>query len=383
MTTEIHKLIEKLPELDWWGRCRTIKDLLTHPEDEYTGFLEEGVRNHEEANVRNAAMEVYAALGPRAFPSLSTLLNDDDPEVRLFSVNVFCELRDAKTLPFLFASIKDPDINVRAASAEALGRLGDPQALGLLQDALRDDPWVALAAINAVGEIGGEEALLILHDCLKHESSRAMAIDALEKAGNKQSIQHLALCLVSEDVREMALKAIVKIAERERFRARPEYFISLAHTLKEMYHSADQDKRKHAFIALCWLEDIMAIPYLIEGLKDDELQEYAIEGLLHIGKKAVCGLVDSLKQSAGAHRVVLAKILNMLGENIALLQFAEDDDPEVRTEVALGLASIHMERANKALVKMLEDPYEEVRLAARKSLDSIKLAAGSKRDYHG
>lgn len=372
MTTESRKLIEKLPHLDWWHRSKTIKDLLRHPEDEYTGFLEDGIRNHEEANVRNAAMEVYAALGPRAFPSLSALQKDDDPEVRLFSVNVLCEIRDAKTLPFLFASIKDPDMNVRAASAEALGRIGDPQGLGMLQEALRDDPWVAIAAINAIGEIGGEKALLILYDCLKHESSRAMAIDALEKAGNKESIQSLALCLASEDVREMALKAIVKIAERERFRARPEYFISLAHTLKEMYNSADPDKRKQAFIALCWLEDIMAVPYLIEGLKDDELSEYAIEGLLHVGKKAVCSIVDNLKHSTGRHRVILAKILNMLDENIALLQFAEDDDPEVRTEVALVIGSIPLERAAKALSKMQEDPQEEVRLAARKSLDSLR-----------
>jgi HEAT repeat protein len=43
---------------------------------------------------------------------------------------------------------------------------------------------------------------------------------------------------------------------------------------------------------------------------------------------------------------------------------------EVRTEVALVIGSIPLERAAKALSKMLEDPEEEVRLAARKSLDS-------------
>ena len=370
MTMEIDESIKKLPSLDWWHRRKVIEELLTHTEDLYIGFLENAIRNHDDANVRNAAMEVYTALGPRAFSSLSALQKDGDPEVRLFSVNVLCEIGDARTLPFLFTSIKDPDMNVRAASAEALGRIGDPRSLGMLQEALVDDPWVAMAAINAIGEIGGEQALPILYDCLKHESSRAMAIDALEKAGNKESIQYLALCLKSEDVREIALKAIVKIAERERFRARPEYFISLAHTLKEMYKSADPDKRKQAFIALCWLEDIVAVPYLIEGLKDDELSEYAIEGLLHVGKKAVCNIVDNLKHSTGRHRVILAKILNMLDENIALLQFAEDDDPEVRTEVALVIGSISLERAARALSKMLEDPEEEVRLAARKSLDS-------------
>ena len=318
------------------------------------------------------AMEVYAALGRRAFFSLTALLRDEDPEVRLFSVNVLCEIRDRDSLPLLAASVKDPDMNVRTASAEALGRIGDPAALGVLQEVLEDEPWVALAAINAIGEIGGELALPILYGCLKSESGRAMAIEALEKSGNKQSIRYLAPCLGNEDLREVALKAIVKIAEREHFRPGPEYFISLAHTLKEMYLSTDSDMKKQAFIALCWIEDIMAVPYLIDGIKDDELQEFAIEGLLHIGKKAVCSISDHLKQSAGSHRSVLAKILNMLNENMALLQFTEDDDPEVRTEVALGLASVPMERATRALSKMLKDPHEEVRLAARKSLGLIK-----------
>ncbi len=371
MIQEIHKLIEKLPELDWWGRRKAISDLMAYPEKEFISFLESGIRDHTNADIRNAVMEVYAALGERAFRSLTGLLAEDDPEIRLFCVNVLCEIRDRRTLPLLFRSINDPDINVRAAAAEAMGKIGDPGALGYLQKALGDVQWVALAAVSALGEIGGEEALRTLYGCLEKQSIREMTIHVLERAGTQDSIQYLALCLASEDLREVAVKAIITIAERERCRPRPEYFISLAYTLKEMYLSADPDKKKQAFIALCWLEDILSVPYLIEGLKDDELLEYAIEGLLHLGKKAVCSMVDNLKQSSGPHRVILAKILNMLDENIALLQFAEDDDPEVRTEVALVLGSIPMQRANKALVKMLEDPHEEVRIAARKSLGLV------------
>jgi len=58
----------------------------------------------------------------------------------------------------------------------------------------------------------------------------------------------------------------------------------------------------------------------------------------------------------------------MIGEHKALLQFADDDDVEVRTEAALALGSLNMERATRALEKMLSDPYEEVRQAASRSL---------------
>jgi len=373
MTTEIHKIIEKMPELDWWSRRASIEALIAHPEDAYLSILENGIRNHSNADIRNIAMEIYAALGVRALSSLSGLLENEDPEVRLFSVNVLCSIGDADALPLLSGLIHDPDINVRAASAEAIGKIGNCRGLDILRRALRDDPWVALSALNAIGEIGGDQALEILHEALRRKGLREMAVQIIEKVGTQESIQCLAPCLAYEDLREAAVKAIIKIAERECCRPRPEYFISLAHTLKEMYLSADPDKRKQAFIALCWLEDILTVPYLIEGLNDDELQEYAIEGLLNVGKKAICHIIDNLKQTEGPHRVTLAKILNMLDENIALLQFAEDHDSEVRTEVALVLGSIPLERAKEALRRMLDDSHEEVRLAARKSLDSVKI----------
>ncbi len=61
----------------------------------------------------------------------------------------------------------------------------------------------------------------------------------------------------------------------------------------------------------------------------------------------------------------------MLGENEALLEFKKDENPEVRVEVALALGSVKSATYVRALLKMLSDPYEEVRLAARKSLDNI------------
>jgi len=160
MIQEIHKLIEKLPELDWWGRRKAIKDLMAYPEAEYISFLESGIRDHTNANIRNAAMEVYAALGARAFRSLSGLLADDDPETRLFCVNVLCEIRDKRALPLLFRSMNDPDINVRAASAEAMGKIGDPESIALLQEALGDVRYGA----------GREEECLLLVDSLDEAS---------------------------------------------------------------------------------------------------------------------------------------------------------------------------------------------------------------------
>ena len=369
MTTELHKLLRELPAHDWWGRQKAIKSLISHPEKEYITYLEAGLRNHEDADIRNTAMEVYKALGARSFPSLSMLLEDDDPEVRLFAVNILCEIADARAVPLLRDSLHDEDVNVRCATAEALGRIGDGSATRLLKEVLGDETWVAMAAIGAIGEIGGEEALNVLYECLARGAYREAAILALEKAGDRNSIRRLTPCFSDEKLKELALRAIIKIAERERIRPQPEYFISLAPLLIEMLDSQNQEMKKYAFMALCWSKDIVGLQCLLEGVRDEELQEYAIEGLLSLGRKAVCGIVDELKGSEGRHRVILAKVLSMIGENMALLQFAADQDPEVRTEVALAIASLDMSRAAESLKKMLSDPCEEVRAAARMGLN--------------
>jgi HEAT repeat protein len=369
-------LIHNLARQDWWSRQKVISELVAKPEREYIGYLEEGIRNHENADIRNTAMEVYRALGIRAFPSLESLLRSEDPEIRLFAVNVLHQIGENGALPLLLSSIRDPDVNVRTASAEALGMAGNDKALEALKAVLEDDPWVGMAAVSAMGEIGGEHALNLLYGCLKREGYAEIAITAIKKAGNRESIKYLTGCFENEDLRETALEAIIKIAEKEQVRPRPEYFISLVPLLIKMFESQNSEASLYAFTALCWSEDIRGLPYLIKAVRDEELQEYAIEGLLRIGRKAVCSIVDELKRSAGCHRVILAKVLSMIGENRALLQFWEDEDPEVRVEVALGLCSLDLARAVRALTSMLSDPSEEVRLAAQKSLGVVDRTNG-------
>jgi HEAT repeat protein len=373
MTRQQQGQIRRLCGLDWWSRQQAIADLVGSQGKGYIRHLEEGVRNHDDAAVRNVSMEVYRALGIRAFPSLRELINEDDPEVRLFAVNIFSWIKHSDALPLLFSSIEDPDVNVRIASAEALGQIGNPEALTVLEAALDDDPWVAMAAINAMGEIGGEASLELLYRCLGREGYQEIAINAIEKAGNRNSIQHLAACFENAGMRDAALGAIVRIGEKEGVRLKPEYFANIVPMLAKMIDSRNPETRRDALTALCWSKDIAGLYYLIEAVRDAELQEHALEGLLNIGRKAVCAIVDEMKGSTGSHRPMLAKVLAMMEENKALLQFAADEDPEVRAEVALALGSVDLKRSRTTLDRMLSDPCEEVRHAARKSLSAFDI----------
>lgn len=371
MTPELLELIQGLPRQDWWSRQRTIKKLLAYPEAEYVPYLEEGIRNHEDANIRNAAMEVFRVLGTRAFPSLSALLKDADPEVRLFSVNIFHEIGARESLPMLFEAIGDSDINVRAAAAETLGKIRDHSALELLKNAINDEPWVASAAINAIGEIGGGEALDILYRCLEHEEHRPMAVLAIGKSGGSDSIRRLAPLLNSGILKELVLQAVVTIALREKTQPPAGFFMDSVPILTELLGTSDNQLRKAAFIALCWSGDSTCLSQIVDAVQDPELQEHALECLIKTGRPAADPIRKALRSSSGPHRLILANLLSTVGDSEDMLEFAGDEDPEVRTEVALALGSSGSDRAADALKKMRADISEEVRSAAEKSLRSL------------
>jgi HEAT repeat protein len=316
-------------------------------------------------------MEVLRMLGIRAFPSLSALLKDADPEIRLFSVNILHEIGARESLPMLFEAMGDTDINVRAAAAETLGKIRDSRALALLKNAINDEPWVASAAINAIGEIGGGEALDTLYGCLEQEEHRPMAVLAIGKSGSSDSIRRLAPLLKSGILIELVLQAVVAISLRERTLPPEGFFTDIVPVLTELLGTSDSQLRKAAFIALCWSGSGTCMPQIVDAVKDPELQEHALECLMKTGRPAAAQIREALRSSFGPHRVILANMLSTIGESDDMLEFAGDDDPEVRTEVALALGAPGSDRAAATLKKMLTDISEEVRIAAEKSLRSL------------
>ncbi|MCL5022190.1 MAG: HEAT repeat domain-containing protein [Nitrospirae bacterium] len=364
---EVERLLGELGNADWWARSKAMNGLLNYSEEYYLPFLGEALRDRGDPVLRNAAMEFYVVLAGRAVPSLIVSLGDENPEARLFAANLLGEIADKRAVPELASALKDREVNVRVAAAEALGKIGDPAAVGALSELLEDESWVTLSSIKALGDIGGKDALSVLYGCLAKDEYRGMTFAAIEKAGKEDAIEYLTPFLDKDDLRELALKAVVTIAERERIRLMPEYFMSSVPLLIELQRSLYPEIRRAAFIALSWARDLRGLTCLIDALIDEELQEYALNGIMGLGKAAVPEIISALKDTGRPQRCVLAKMISMMGEYAALLQFSEDGDPEVRVEVALALGLMHSPRTGELLSRMLDDPEEEVRLVARKA----------------
>jgi HEAT repeat protein len=366
-TEELRVLLDNLKHSDWWVRKETIRKLLDYPEEMYLTILEEWLRNGEDALLRNASMEAYKELGERALGSLGYLLKDEDSDVRIFSANVLGDIKEPSALGVLVAALQDPDENVRIAVAEALGKIGDTKAVEALTEALGDMSWATMAAIEALGRIGGTNALAVLHQCLENKDYCGIACSALEKTGDRSSIEHLIPLLNKEDVRELVLQAIVGIAEREKTALPSSLFSGYIDLLVDLLDSPQEEIRRAAFIVMSWSNDMRGLPNFLKAFQDDLFLEYALKGLLALGKKAVPEIVETMKKP-GKNNGILAKVLSMMEEKEALMLFVNDEDDEVRTEVALAIGSLRIPEVPKALQTLSRDPVEEVRAAALLSL---------------
>jgi HEAT repeat protein len=135
----------------------------------------------------------------------------------------------------------------------------------------------------------------------------------------------------------------------------------------DLLGSPQEEIRRAAFIALSWSGDIRGLSHFLKAFQDDLLLEYALNALLALGIKAVPEIVETMKKP-GKNNGILAKVLSIIGEKEKLMLFVNDEDDEVRVEVALAIGSLRTPEVPETLQMLSRDPVEEVRAAALLSL---------------
>jgi HEAT repeat protein len=113
----------------------------------------------EDAGLRNTVIGILKELPADVAPHMESLLDDPDPDVRIFVVNVLEALRHPKVEDWLIAVIRvDPHVNVVATALDLLGEVGTEAALGALASVDKrfpDEPFVAFAIATAFKRIKG------------------------------------------------------------------------------------------------------------------------------------------------------------------------------------------------------------------------------------
>lgn len=114
----------------------------------------------EDASLRNEAIEAMKQLPEEVAPIMATLLNDPDPDVRIFAVNILESLCHDDVEQWLVSVIRDDEhVNVCATAVDLLGEVGSEisiEALTGLKDRFTEEPYIQFAADLAMKRISGD-----------------------------------------------------------------------------------------------------------------------------------------------------------------------------------------------------------------------------------
>ena len=115
--------------------------------------------------------DVLAAMGGEAVPPLLAALGGLQGPPLVHAVEILGELRAPGAVPVLQdIAVGSPQVEARAAAAQALGVIGDPGAVSTLMKTLDDEAWeVRLRGAKALGRIGDDRCEAVLRGALEDE----------------------------------------------------------------------------------------------------------------------------------------------------------------------------------------------------------------------
>ncbi|MFZ2492667.1 MAG: HEAT repeat domain-containing protein, partial [Thermoanaerobaculia bacterium] len=245
------RLLCSLPGFSEWERVEAVAELVRStspairrralrlgadvlPDDLLVSWLREGADDV----VRNAGLEILKLRGGRAFSLVRQLAFDTDSDVALQAALLIDHYRDPRGVAALKTLLDHGDTNVVQAAIVGLGHHHDPSVVRNLARFLDADVWLQIAAIQALGDIGDPSALPLLEPLLADEFLETFASEAIAHIGSADSFRTLAAHWRPREAsvdgeRYLSLLASVMVQLPERFFLDRELEASVVRQLNE------------------------------------------------------------------------------------------------------------------------------------------------------
>lgn len=330
--------------------------------------------------LRNTARIILSQIGITAVPLLRTLLGDKDDDIRTFAVDLISNIGSCDFPEELARLLEtDPNQNVRASAAKALGVLGYCSGIQALINALKDSEWVCFSALEALAGMGDDACVEPVLALLQgpSETVRYAAIETLGKMGSKRAIDSLiGLLPKSNDMEKSAIvKSLVQIGITPAM-------AEVADLLVDLFVEGEWDDRLLALTGLADLRYEQAIPVILDSAGSLDPSAPESEDRLFAVKQALtrfgCAppLIAALADPAVRFRaktIAIEVIAELRCPEAVppLLRIMDGDLREVRRSAVLALAEMPGEEALQALRKCIEDRDGHVRNAALSALGKI------------
>jgi HEAT repeat protein len=330
--------------------------------------------------LRNTARIILRQIGRPAVPLLRTLLADKDDDVRTFAVDLISDIGwcdyPAEIARLLEA---DPNQNVQASAARAIGVLGYREGLPVLVAALKNNEWVCFSALESIALLKDESSIGPVLSLLGEpsETMRYAAIETLGKIGSSLSSEALLsrLPLASDFEKTAIVRSLVQIG------ITPSMAL-VGDLLIEMYTHGDWEDRLVALTGLADLKDKHSLSVILDvaGSLDpsDPESEVRLSAVKHAVAKFGClpSLSTIISDPAVKFRskVIAIEVIGDLHCPDAvphLISIMDSDLREVRRASVLALAEIRDDSALHELSKLIDDRDGHVRNTAISALGRI------------
>jgi HEAT repeat protein len=347
--------------------------------DDIVNALVRAADADESDTVVAAAIDALDQLGQDALEALLTSMADVDledgadwmkakafiraldagvPELRMAAANALGEIGDADAVGPLTERFDDSDPRVRARAARACGEIGDARATDALTGLLGDPKAaVRLDAAQALGRIGNRQALQALLQLYDDDSERVrrIAVNGFGKFENDRPVEHLvdALADPSDVVQRTAVFSLIELLSNVP--------TEKSHEIRETVVGQLSETEDETVVApLVEILDESTQPaqrrntaWLLGRVLDDEENRDAVDAL-------ITALEDGGQMTQQFAATSLAEIGGTYVER-ELLDVVEnpDMDGQARGQAAFVLGKIGDEETAERLDKLLDATEDE------------------------
>ncbi len=227
----------------------------------------------EDPDERADAAEILGKIGSKkAVLYLKRYLNDPSAKVKLSVSLALIQLGEKKLLDEIIKNLKSDDKEVVIGSILALGNARYKEAVPYLLDIFRtNDPTIGSAIAWALGEIGSPEAIEMLETAVENYFVAPNACEALGKIGSIDSIE----CLLSacdspnDDTKAYSARAISMIINKNKNNKRLfiKYLPKINKKLKNLLNHKNPKVRIFSALALYQIGNEKMADFIVEELE--------------------------------------------------------------------------------------------------------------------
>ncbi|MBI5633975.1 MAG: DUF3859 domain-containing protein [Nitrospirae bacterium] len=322
--------------------------------------------------VRIPALFELARRGePAALNILPELLRDSNSRNRLEAAMILAQKKDNRAFEPLMEIARFKDSEAAATAIRGLGILGDKRALDLIRQAANQENLrIVQAALEALGMMSYPEAITYLIDYIAADHIPSLDYTYAARDSLIKLGEQSVIALISS-LRTAGGRRLLRIRNEFKYVVKAVGRASFPH-LANAIKSPIIEVKKNTAEALSLFRESDAASILVTALFDREIRHDIERYLRYIGQPSVKSLLHLTDEKNEDVRFSALTILGALGEKNALkpLIKALDNDKQ-RISAIEALGGIKEPKAVKALLPFLKDENANFRMQAVSSLGLI------------